>query len=475
MFSNPRFGFAAPFFLLLSLTGLAFAQSDAPAQANAQDAPYTYVVAHDPWPEFLALIEDDLDAHPALIAQRSEALSAHRMVDAVGFRPDPTLSLSAVYLPWKPPSLRADPMSGIELGLSVPIWFPKELNAQKAAVRAQAEALEVNEDTARTDLLIRAVELFYEVYAIDRAILALEAVKPLLQEHIELLKNRIPTGHATVVQVERVRLNLMRLEDQIHTQKDARPAKVARLNALLHRPQDRKLPSIAEHATVSKDARTSIALTPDAPLAQLPQLVDEGMAHRPTLRAIARQKDSAHAEAEAAAWAKRPQLEVFGSWMFRANPKSPSPMDDGMDMFSIGLQSTLPFSGRHRANAAQDVATARAVALDATAAAFEQELRGELAAHLEELHRIAEHAQFYKNELIPQAHRVRDAAMSGLSAQRADYEAWLDAEQQLAEFEVSLAQLEANILTHHAMIRMLTHAPETSPSHAQTSQEGDLP
>src|SRR5690625_40306 len=111
MFSNPRFGFAAPFFLLLSLTRLAFAQSDAPAQANAQDAPYTYVVAHDPWPEFLALIEDDLDAHPALIAQRSEALSAHRMVDAIGYRPDTTLSLFAVYLHCIPLNISANTMS----------------------------------------------------------------------------------------------------------------------------------------------------------------------------------------------------------------------------------------------------------------------------------------------------------------------------------------------------------------------------
>lgn len=469
MFSSPPLGFAAPLFLILCMARVAVAAPPATGPADTQNAPYTYTIAHDPWPTFLALIDEDLDAHPALIAQRQEARTAYRQVDAVGIRPDPTLSLSAVYLPWKPPSLRADPMSSIELGVSVPIWYPRELKAQKSAIRTQAEAIEVLEDTARTDLLIQAVELFYEVYALDRAILALEAVKPLLQEHIELLKQRIPTGHATVVQVERVRLNLMRLEDQIHTQKDARPGKVARLNALLHRAQNQTLPSFAAQSRSSIHADTHISLTPQDPLAQLSSLVDQGMQHRPTLRAIERQKESARAEAEAAAWAKRPQLEVFGSWMFRAKPAAPSPMDDGMDMFSIGLQSTLPFSGRQRAHAARDIAEARSIALEATADVFEQDLRGEIAAHLQELHRAAEHAHFYTNDLIPQAHRVRNAAMSGFSAQRADYEAWLDAEQQLAEFEVSLAQLEANILTHHAMIRMLTHALD------QPSTGGDSP
>lgn len=423
---------------------------------DADEAGDVYTVQNDPWPQLLALVDDQLASHPILRTYRSEAFIAERMVDGVGIRPDATLSLAAVAIPWKPPALNADPMSAIELGVSVPIWYPKELKAQKSAAQAQAFALESIVETARTELLIEAAELYYEVYAIDRAIAALEHIKPLLEQHVELLKRRIPSGHASLVQVERMRLNLMRIDDQIHTQKDARPAKVARLNVVLNRPADAELPPMAGNAQDAPAHPTHVSISPHRPLAQLDPLVEYGMAHRPIIESLERQKQSARAEADAANWARRPQLAVFGSWMFRAKQKNPAMMDDGMDMFSLGIQSTLPIASRHRANAARDVADARSVALDTAATAFEQQLRGEISARLLELHRVVEHAQFYKNELIPQANRVHTAAMTGLDANRADYEAWIDAEQQLAEIEVAFAQLEATILKHHAMISMLT-------------------
>lgn len=432
-----------------------------------------YTVHDDPWPQLLALANEGLNAHPKLISSRSEAYVAERMVGGVGIRPDATLSLAAVSIPWKPPSLQADPMSGIELGVSLPIWYPKELRAQKSAAQAQASALESNVDTARTALLIEAAEIYYDIYAIDRAIAALQKIKPVLQKHIERLKRQIPSGHARLVQVERMRLNLMRIDDQIHTQQDARPAKVARLNIVLNRAPHAELPAMAGETPEVRSQPTHVQLSPNDPLVQLDPLVRHGMEHRPFIESLERQKRSAHAEADAAAWAKRPQLSVFGSWMFRAKPRTPTPMDDGMDMFSIGIESTLPFASRHRANAARDVADARSVALDAASVAFEQELRGELSARLLELHRVVEHAHFYKNELIPQANRVRAAAMAGLDANRADYEAWIDAEQQIAELEVSFAQLEANILKHHAMISMLTGASlDTRGTQPNSSQDG---
>src|SRR5699024_3871107 len=126
---------------------------------------------------FLDLIQEQFHDHPILRARREEANALRASIAGVGLRPDPTLSLSAMYLPWKPPSLTADSMSGVELGLSVPIWYPKELRAQKSSIEAQASALESAEDTARTDLLMEAAALYYEVYAIDRAISALEDVQ----------------------------------------------------------------------------------------------------------------------------------------------------------------------------------------------------------------------------------------------------------------------------------------------------------
>jgi outer membrane protein TolC len=432
------------------------------------------------------LIAEGLAEHPTLVSKQADVQAARARVDGVGLRPDPMVSLTAMAIPWNPPSLDSNPMTAIQIGVAQPLWWPGELDALEAAAEAKAEAIQPSVDEARIKLLLSAAEIYYDIYAIDRRVEALQRLKPPIEELIELLTARIATGKASIAQVERARLVLLRVDDDIFMLRHERPGKVARLNALLNRPpQSHVRPPIEGHSSTRMSTHADhgpAQIDPDEPLARLDELVERGMENRPIVDALKLQKASARAESDAAQWQAYPRLEVFGSWQMRfASDTGGSAMDamamasDGADTFSIGVRGSLPIWSDSKADAAEDVARAKIVSADAAIDAFRLQLRGELAGHLAELHHLYNHARFYREELIPQAERAREAALAGLEVGRADYESWLAAEQRLVELQAKLVTLNAGILKHHALTNALIgEFPGAGVSDVSSSDNSDV-
>ncbi len=357
------------------------------------------------------------------------------------------VSLAAEGIPWNDPGLSHSPMSGIQLMVTQPLWWPGELRALKKEVRAKAQALEPLVDEEQVDLIIDAAGLYYDIYRIDRTIEALQATKKPLREFRELLKRRIPTGKATVAQVERVRLQLLRIDDRIATLRQTRPQKVALLNARLNRAAGSAVNPPTSAAQGTLEARA------DQALPALAKLVDQGMKNRPIVEALQRRKQVANVRAEAADWQRYPNLKVFGGWRFRA--AQDNGMDDGTDFVGLGVQSTLPIWSNDRADAAQDVAQAQVIALNSAIAKFRLALRGKLAAHLATLHHFQREARYYRKTLIPQAEQTRRAALAGFRAGQAGYEDWIQAEQRVVDLRARLAGFDAGVKKQRAVILAL--------------------
>lgn len=396
---------------------------------------------------FAELIAEGLDTHPAVLRRRAEVQVEKERLSGVGLIPDPTVRLAAEAIPWNDPGLSSSPMSGISLGVSQPLWWPGELDALKEEVSAKAAALEPLVDEEQVDLLIDASRLYYELYQIDRTIEALQKLKPPLNEFIRLLKARISTGKASVAQVERVRLQLLRVDDEIFMLMHQRPEKVAKLNALLNRPAGSQVNPPKEAGVGEMQQMTG------EPLDRLDELVERGMANRPIVEAMKRRKQAALAQARSAKWENYPDLAVFGSWRFRA--AQDNGLDDGTDFVSLGVKSSIPVWSDAKASSADDVAQAKLISLDSAIAAFRLKLRGEIAGHLAELHHLHKHVAYYRDELIPQAKQARRAALAGFRAGRANYEDWIQAEERLVELQAKLAKLSSGIRMHRALILAL--------------------
>lgn len=427
------------------------------APSSAQESHTSHLSQHDfahlqamhgPPTPFAELIGEAIKEHPRVQGRRAQVEVERARAGSVGVAPDPMVSLSAMSIPW---DFSASSMSAISLGISQPLWWPGELDALKEQVLAESRALEPAVDEVTVALELDAVELFYEIYEIDRSVEVLEELKAPLGQMIELLTARIPTGEASVAQVEQVRMELLGVDDEILSLVHGRMGKVAELNALLNRP-----PMAAVRPP--RDAPADLMPFPDKkqpeqPLEFLDELVERGMKHRPVVAALQAQKKAASAQARAAKWQNYPRLEVFGDWQFRF--QGDDPMMDGTDYFSVGIRSTLPIWSGAKKDAAEDVASAKVVEIDANIATFRVELRRKIAAQLAQLHHLNAHINYERDTLIPQAQRVRRAAMAGLDVGRADYERWLRAEQRLVELRVRLVERQAELRKFNVMILAL--------------------
>lgn len=400
-----------------------------------------------PYTPFAALAAGALDEHPSVAKRRALVEVEREKKSGVGLRPDPVVTLGAEAIPWNDPGLSSSPMSGIQLGVAQPLWWPGELASMKQEVEARAEALVPLIDEQQVDLIIKAAGLYYDVYAIDRTVEALVELKEPLEEFSRLLKGRLPTGKASVAQVERVRLQLLRIDDQLFLLRHKRPEVVARLNAVLNRPAG----SVVNPAPEGLDG--SLESSTDQPVGELAELVELGMQKRPVVEALERQKQVALAEARTAQYERYPDLKVFGAWRFRAEQETG--LDEGTDFVGLGVSSTIPIWSDERADAAEDVAQARIIGLDAAIAEFRLDLRGQLEARLAELHHFLNHVRYYRDTLIPQAEQTREAALAGFQAGRAAYEDWIQAEEEIVKLKTKLVEYEAGVRKQRALVLAL--------------------
>lgn len=418
-------------------------QEETPEEAETSTDVRKLETYRPPPTPFEDLVEEALAEHPRLETLRADVEVESARIDGTGIKPDPTVSLAAEGLQWKDPRLSSHPMSGIQLSVMQPLWWPGELESMKQTIRRRKRALKPRIDEERIQLIHRAAGLYYEVYRIDRTIESLEEQKEPVREFLKLLKSRIPTGKATVAQVERTKLELMRIDDRILKLRHRRPMKVARLNAVLNRPAGSPVNPPPEGTTEGLDAKT------EQPLGPLDELVERGMESRPVVEFYERRVEVAKARAATAKWEKYPDLSVFGGWRFRAAQRNSA--DDGTDFFGIGVQSTLPIWSPAKANSAVDASNAETVRWRRSIDAFRLQLRGEIQGHLTKLHHFFGHLDFYNDELIPQAKRTRETALSGFAAGNAGYEDWIQAERTVVQLQTRVVELRASIRRERAM------------------------
>jgi outer membrane protein TolC len=341
-------------------------------------------------------------------------------------------------------------MAGLEVSIMQPLWWDDELDALRRAQTARAVAQDASADEARVRLIAEAADLYYQLYAIDQVAAAIQETRAPLLDMRALLTARMSTGGASVAQIERVNLAIVRVDDELLMLHHERPGKEAALNALLQRPAGASITPIL-------DPRLDGA-APD-----LDALVAAAIKRRPAVAASRAQLSAARADLDVAQFEAWPRLAIMGGWMFRTAgaPMGEHTTDDGTDYLMIGVQSSIPWTAPRRADAMADAAQARMVASRAQLDAFEVALRAQLAGQLAEIKHLTQHITFYNETLLPQAQRARDAALVGIQSGQQELDLWLEAEMALRDAHVRLARLDADLRRNHALLLAATDSLHT--------------
>mgnify|MGYP000408340605 CR=1 FL=1 len=363
-----------------------------------------------------ALIQEALQANPALQAARLKAASQATRPTQVGSLPDP--SFEGGYRP-----LAIDGAEGLmpaSVMLMQRLPFPGKLGLEAEAARLEAGAAAQDADALALQLVFALRTTYYELYRLQETRRLIEDFQGRLRAFAEAAAVRYEVGQGSQAAVLRVQLEQHRLSRQLLDLQGVWKALYARLIQLTGRT----------------DLPDTIRLEPLTPPSELPAVpLEEAFQRHPEALALRLREDRAHT------LIRRARLEYWPDFvigigfmdMMRMN-QSVAPLSALSDRFAIRVGVVLPLQ-RARRSARIEEANLEARILGTRYRdlrnLFESRWRALKARFAADRANLV----LLEQTLIPEAQTTREALLSAYTTGQASYLDLLDAERALFELE----------------------------------------
>lgn len=375
--------------LLLAVTGLASAQP----LLNAD-----------------ALVRDVLERHPGQQALAQASVAAQARIGAAGAWPDAMLSWAVA------PQTVADERFGTRENwqFSQPIPWPGKRAAQRDVAEAASAVQALDLASLQLQVAQDARVLFGRWYWVHQALAINAANQDVLGELRDVATQRYASGQGTQQAVLQAELRRASLRRESLSLSQAKLSARAAINALLDRPVDTPLAPPQAWAEPSD-------------LPSLARLLSAAQSHQPALQALdARESQYEHA----VALAKR---ESFPD--LRLNLSHMGTLDPPEKRFQAGISVNLPFNFSRRRSQVQ------AAEADVQSVRWAQrDLAGQIAAAVADAYAQVEQSRqtidLYRAELLPLATQNLAAARADWRSGAGDFQAVIDAEQQLLDTQL---------------------------------------
>lgn len=382
------------------------------------------------------------------------------------------------------------------LGLSQMFpWFGKL--ALRGSVAAEAaEAARQRYENQKLKLFFEVKDAFYEYYYLGRAIDVVSENLELVEYLESVARSRYKTASAGHPDVIRAQIELGKLEDQLSSLCDLLIPMVARINAVLNRPTNAKLPVpkaipeklptftnqqvlgwLAQNSPVLKAFDHEIERARDAvALAKKDYYPDftVGVDYTDVGSAVRSKPQGAEnpAALRSAARIGGGMGDLIDAYTIgRSFSAGSRPSDSGKDVWMVSLSMNVPiWRGKYAAGERE----ARARYLAAVSARVEREnaLASAVQRTLFEYRDAGRKITLYRDVLIPKAKESIGSTETAFRAGSAVFLDLVDAERSLLEFELSFERALANRAQRLAELEMVVgrEMPRSHESAAQPSQ-----
>lgn len=408
------------------------------------------------------LVQEALAVNPEIRADEKRWDAARERPPQEGSLDDPMLSLDIDNLPTNSFSFDRQDMTMKKLSISQTFPFFGKLGLKSEVAQREANAIGQGYRDKRNEIVRRVKEVFYELYAIDRALEVVEKNRDLLRELVRIAETKYSVGKGIHHDVLKAQVELSKLLDELIRLEQSRQAAGARLNALLNRPPQTPL------------ARTEEVLKDELRL-DLRELQEKALKNRPLLKGLQEEVEQSKA---ANAFARRqyfPDLTMSVGYAFRED----AVMEKRPDFFSAGFTINIPLYFRTK----QDRRVAETSARIESAREQYQAARndvlslvGELMADVEKGSRLIDLLQ---NGLIPQGSLVLDSAIAGYQVDKVDFLTMLDNQVTLFNFEKEyyrvLAEYEGNLARLEWVVGAPVLKAQANPDSMQPTTGFDRP
>jgi outer membrane protein TolC len=373
-------------------------------------------------------LEDVLAAvrarNPA-VAERRERAAAARLRPRAESLPDDPMAM----LEWwqQPVNFSFVP---VMLTLKQTIPWRSRLKLRREAAESDARA--VGDEASESELraVAEARKAYFDLVLAERSLAVNQMVQTLLEKLVKTSDAEYRVGKAVQADLLRAQQELLSTQNDGFDLERDRQVVIARLNALLDRTPDSLLPPTATQPDL-------IELPPESALA------DRALHDRPAVRRAQAMLQAARQRMGLSRTENYPDLAVWTSFMVAFG---------GVDTFTVGVSSTLPFWGTVRKRALSSAAEADVRAAERALDAARRETETQLHAALLQLQANARHVHLHADKLIPLADVTMQSALASYEAGRVPFTTVLDAARMvrdhhlnhikfLVEYEKTLADL----------------------------------
>ena len=364
-----------------------------------------------------------LSHNPEYAAMRAAAQAAESMPSQEGALPEPRLTLLADNIPVDSFSLREEPMTQLQIGLSQELPFFGKRGLMRTAAQASAQAMTYNADETRW-LLVKEVKMeWWELFYLEHALETTRHNLDLMRQLVVTAENKYKVSKGMQQDVLLTQVELSGMLDMELEQKTMRSQSMAKLNTLMNR-----------------DASVEIQL-PSAlperfpPLKKLAEIVALAHKNRPQLNAARAQMTAAQQRLALARKNYYPDFEIGAMYGSRVGR---------MDMVTLELSMNLPLYTGSRQDAALNQRRHEFAQAQHLIAQNHNTIQQDIAVTLATYERAQNKIALLKRGIIPQYQQVVAAMLAGYRANNADFTDVVNAQKALYDYESQYWRAYAN-------------------------------
>jgi len=381
-----------------------------------------------------AAVAEALQTNPEVQAAEHAWRAAAHVPRQVSGLEDPTVSYEA----WNTPNAftfdRAE-SSIYTVGQKIP--FPGKLGLRGKAARLSAQAEEQRFAQKRLEVAAKVTAAYADLFQAERNLEIVRRYRELARALADSARARYEAGEAAQPDVIKADLGRTRLETDLNDLEETRRGALARLNALLDRPQ-------------AGDARVATDL-PVKPIAAAVETLERAAAlRRPAVRAASLEVDRAETERRLARRRYFPDFEVRGSrWI-----------NEGADNgYGAMLVVNVPWVWRGKHDAANAEARERARAARALLRSEKNVAAGGVRELYARADRARRNAEIVRTALLPQARLAFESSLAGYGVGENDFPSVLDSFESLLYLETQAAEEVAAFVRTRAGLEEMVGEP----------------
>ena len=382
-------------------------------------------------------------ANPDLDVARTTAEAAEARVYPAGALPDPRFRYELSNVPTSNLDLDSTPMSGQQLGLSQRFPFPGLLENQREAARSAAYASGEDFDDQSRRVAAAVEQAWVELGFAQRALDVTVENLDLLRQLVEIAETKYRVGTGLQQDVIRAQVTLTDLLDERLMREAAIRSAEAQLSSILDLPPTTQLPRTA-------------SLRDNAPLPDLPTLLDQLEATSPRLRALSQRVEEAEHRKQATRFEGYPDFDL--GLGYRVRQRAPGDPVDGDDFLGASVTIRLPLDRKKwRTRVTERDALLRRS--KAEYRRFRAALRSATKARHSDLERADQAVALLEGGLLPQARQSLDSSRSGYEVDKVDFLSLIDSQVRLFDAQLRLERAIADRRAAFAAVEASVGAP----------------